>query len=305
MWIYSLKRLLIGVCVLFAISMLSFGLTNAATDPAQAIAGDGATQADIAAIRISYGFDKPVATRYLMWLKRALYGDLGESFRQKRAVVQVITERLGVTLTLGGAALGFAVLLSIPLGIFAALHPNTWVDRLAMGLALVGQAMPTFWFALLGIVVFSVGLGWLPASGVSDWRGYVLPALALGYYATPTLMRLTRSGMLEVLEADYIRTARAKGLSRTSVVVKHALRNAILPVVSVAAVQFGFMLGGSVVIETIFALPGVGYLAWESISLSDLPVVQAIVLMVAVLYVLLTLASDLLNAWLDPRVRIG
>lgn len=305
MWIYSLKRLLIGVFVLFAISMLSFGLTNAATDPAQAIAGNGATQADIEAIRVAYGFDKPVATRYLVWLKGALGGDLGESFRQKRPVVAVITERLGVTLTLGAAALTFAVLLSIPLGIFAAMRPNTWVDRLAMALALVGQAMPTFWFALLGIVIFSVGLGWLPASGVNDWRGYLLPAMALGYYATPTLMRLTRSGMLEVLEADYIRTARAKGLSRSTVVIKHALRNAILPVVSVAAVQFGFMLGGSVVIETIFALPGVGYLAWESISLSDLPVVQAIVLMVAVLYVLLTLASDILNAWLDPRVRIG
>ncbi len=305
MWIYSLKRLAIGVFVLLAISMLSFGLTNAATDPAQAIAGNGATMADIEAIRTSYGFDKPVVTRYFVWLKDAIGGDLGQSFRQKRSVVEVIVERLRVTLTLGAAALTFALVLSIPLGIFAAMRPNTWVDRVAMALALIGQAMPTFWFALLGIVIFSVGLGWLPASGVSDWRGYVLPAMALGYYATPTLMRLTRSGMLEVLEADYIRTARAKGLSRSTVVVKHALRNAILPVVSVAAVQFGFMLGGSVVIETIFALPGVGYLAWESISLSDLPVVQAIVLMVAVLYVLLTLASDILNAWLDPRIRIA
>lgn len=305
MWIYSLKRLVIGVFVMFAISMLSFGLTNAAMDPAQAIAGQGATMADIESIRTSYGFDKPVITRYVEWLKGAIGGNLGESFRQKRPVVEVIVERLPVTLKLGAAALCFALLLSLPLGILAAMRPNSWVDRLAMALALIGQAMPTFWFALLGIVIFSVGLGWLPASGVNDWRGYVLPATALGYYATPTLMRLTRSGMLEVLEADYIRTARAKGLSRGAVVIKHALRNAILPVVSVAAVQFGFMLGGSVVIETIFALPGVGYLAWESISLSDLPVVQAIVLMVAVIYVLLTLASDILNAWLDPRIRIA
>jgi len=305
MWMYSFKRVLMGVCVMFAISMLSFGLTNAATDPAQAIAGSGATAADIEAIRLAYGFDKPVVTRYVTWLRGALNGDLGESYRQKRSVVSVIMERLPVTMILGGLALCFALMLSIPLGIFAALHPNTWVDRISMALALVGQAMPTFWFALLGIVVFSVGLGWLPASGVSDWRGYVLPAMALGYYATPTLMRLTRSGMLEVLEADYIRTARAKGLSRSTVVVKHALRNAVLPVVSVAAVQFGYMLGGSVVIETIFALPGVGYLAWESISLADLPVVQAILLVVAVIYVLLTLASDILNAWLDPRVRFA
>jgi peptide/nickel transport system permease protein len=305
MWIYSLKRLLIGVFVLFAISMLSFGLTNAAMDPALAIAGQGATVADVEAIRSVYGFDKPVVTRYIEWLKDGLSGDLGESFRQKRSVVEVIIERLPVTLTLGAAALSFALLLSLPLGILAALRSNSWIDRLAMGLALIGQAMPTFWFALLGIVIFSVDLGWLPASGANSWRGYVLPAMALGYYATPTLMRLTRSGMLEVLEADYIRTARAKGLSQSAVVFKHALRNAILPVVSVAAVQFGFMLGGSVVIETIFALPGVGYLAWESISLSDLPVVQAIVLMVAVLYVVLTLASDILNAWLDPRISIA
>lgn len=305
MWLYSFKRLLIGALVLLAISVLSFALTNAATDPAQAIAGSGATVADVEAIRVAYGFDKPVVARYFDWLKHAVGGDLGQSYRQKRPVVAVILERLPVTITLGLAALAFAVVLSLPLGVLAAMHPNTWVDRIAMTLALVGQAMPTFWFSLLGIVIFSVGLGWLPASGVSDWRGFVLPAIALGYYATPTLMRLTRSGMLEVLEADYIRTARAKGLTQFTVIVKHALRNAILPVVSVAAVQFGFMLGGSVVIETIFALPGVGYLAWESISLSDLPVVQAIVLMVAVIYVGLTLASDVLNAWLDPRIRIG
>ncbi|WP_151449142.1 ABC transporter permease [Lacisediminimonas profundi] len=305
MWIYSLKRVLIGALVMLAISVLTFGLTNAAMDPAQAIAGNGATAGDVEAIRIAYGFDKPVATRYVQWLKGALSGDLGESFRQKRPVVSVIAERLPVTMVLGTAALLFAIVLALPLGIVAALRPNSWIDRFAMGLALVGQAMPTFWFALLGIVLFSVTLGWLPASGANDWKGFVLPAIALGYYAAPTLMRLTRAGMLEVLEADYIRTARAKGLSRSSVIIKHALRNAILPVVAVAAVQLGFMLGGSVVIETIFAMPGVGYLAWESISLSDLPVVQAIVLMMAVLYVLLTLASDILNAWLDPRIRIS
>lgn len=305
MWIYSLKRVLIGALVMLGISMLTFGLTNAAMDPAQAIAGSGATSADIDAIRTAYGFDKPIPTRYVKWLTAAMSGDLGESFRQKRPVIRVIAERLPVTLILGTAALTFAILISLPLGIAASLRPNSWIDRLSMALALVGQAMPTFWFALLGIVLFSVTLGWLPASGANDWKGFVLPAVALGYYAAPTLMRLTRAGMLEVLEADYIRTARAKGLSRTMVVIKHALRNAILPVVAVAAVQFGFMLGGSVVIETIFAMPGVGYLAWESISLSDLPVVQAIVLMMAVVYVLLTLASDILNAWLDPRIRIS
>lgn len=305
MLLYSLKRLFMGVLVMLSISAITFGLTNAAIDPARAIAGEGATAADVEAIRKAYRFDQPVIVRYGQWLEAALKGNLGDSFRQKRPVVQVIAERLPVTLKLGCAALLFAVLLSIPLGIVASMHPNTWIDRLAMGLALIGQAMPTFWFALLGIVLFSVTLGWLPSSGAGGWEHYVLPALALGYYAAPTLMRLTRAGMLEVLEADYIRTARAKGLSRSTVIIKHALRNAILPVVAVAAVQFGFMLGGSVVIESIFAMPGVGYLAWESISLSDLPVVQAIVLMVACFYVVLTLAADILTAWLDPRIRVA
>jgi peptide/nickel transport system permease protein len=220
-------------------------------------------------------------------------------------VVDIILERLPVTLKLGGLAFLFAVLLSVPLAIAAALRPNSWVDRLALTLALFGQAMPTFWFALLGIVIFSVNLQWLPASGSGTLKHFVLPAIALGYYAAPTIMRLTRAGMMDVLSSDYIRTARAKGLLEPTVVWKHALRNAILPVVSVAAVQLGFMLGGSVVIETIFAMQGVGYLAWESISLSDLPVAQAIVLMISLVYIVLTVAADALNAWLDPRIRIG
>jgi peptide/nickel transport system permease protein len=305
MLMYSFKRFVIGLLVMLAISIIAFSLTNTALDPARAIAGEGAAAVDVAAVRVAYGFDRPVLARYAEWLSAAVQGDFGESYRQKRAVFQIIAERLSVTLTLGCAALVFAVLLSLPLGIMAALRPNSWVDRLAMGLALLGQAMPTFWFALLGIVIFSVTLGWLPASGSDDWKNFIMPAVALGYYAAPTLMRLTRAGMIEVLEADYIRTARAKGLSRRTVIIKHALRNAILPVVSVAAVQFGFMLGGSVVIETVFAMQGVGYLAWESISTSDLPVVQAIVLMVAMFYILLTVGSDILNAWIDPRIRIA
>jgi peptide/nickel transport system permease protein len=305
MLMYSFKRFVIGLLVMLAISIIAFSLTNTALDPARAIAGEGAAAVDVAAVRVAYGFDRPVLARYAEWLSAAVQGDFGESYRQKRAVLQIIAERLSVTLTLGCAALVFAVLLSLPLGIMAALRPNSWVDRLAMGLALLGQAMPTFWFALLGIVIFSVTLGWLPASGSDDWKNFIMPAVALGYYAAPTLMRLTRAGMIEVLEADYIRTARAKGLSRRTVIIKHALRNAILPVVSVAAVQFGFMLGGSVVIETVFAMQGVGYLAWESISTSDLPVVQAIVLMVAMFYILLTVGSDILNAWIDPRIRIA
>jgi peptide/nickel transport system permease protein len=174
-----------------------------------------------------------------------------------------------------------------------------------LAIALFGQAMPTFWLALLGILVFSVLLGWLPASGSDTARQFILPAVTLAVYAVPPILRLTRSGMIEVLRADYIRTARAKGLRRPRVLMKHALRNAIVPVVSVASVQFGALLGGSVVTETIFAMHGIGYLAWEAISNDDLPVVQALILITAFFYVILTLLADLLNAWLDPRIRLG
>jgi len=302
---YAARRLVMGLLVMFVVSILAFILTNVATDPARAIAGPGATEADVAAVRKAYRFDRPVARRYLEWLSQTARGNLGESYRQKRPVGEVLAERLPVTLALGCAALLFAIALSLPLGIAGALRPNSWADQAATVLALLGQAMPTFWFALLGIVIFSVNLQWLPASGSDTWTCFILPAVALGYYAAPTMMRLTRAGMVDVLDADYIRTARAKGLRAGSVVFKHALRNAILPVVSVAAVQFGFMLGGSVVIETIFAMQGVGYLAWESITQADLPVVQAIVVMTTTFYVVLTLAADFLNAWLNPRIRVG
>ena len=208
---------------------------------------------------------------------------------------------MGVTMTLGVCALAFAVFLAIPLGVLAAIRPNTWIDRVALTISVMGQAMPAFWFGLVMIIFFGVMLRWLPISGSGTWKHYVMPAIALGYYAAPAFMRLTRAGMLEVLASDYIRTARAKGLRSGSVLFKHALRNAIIPVVSLAAVQFGFMLGGSIVIETVFALHGIGYLAWESIGRADLPVVQAIVLLLSLFYVVLTFLSDILNAFLDPR----
>ena len=217
----------------------------------------------------------------------------------------LVAERMPTTMILGAAALSFALLLSIPLGVVAALKPNSWVDRLTLTIAVVGQAMPTFWFALLLMFFFGVTLKLLPISGGDTWQHFILPSIALGYYATPAIMRLTRSGMLEVLESDYIRTARAKGLKNTSVLFKHALRNAVAPVVALAAVQLGFMLGGSVVIETIFALNGLGYLAWEAISHNDFPVVQAVVLLISLVYIVLTLLADVANAWLDPRIRIG
>jgi peptide/nickel transport system permease protein len=300
---FIFRRAAVGVLVLMAVAILTFALTNAAVDPARAIAGDSATADDIQTIRELYGFNQPLHVQFLAWAQDIMSGDLGQSYRQRRPVSEVVFERLPVTMMLGATAFVLAVIVAIPLGILAGLRPNSWLDRCALTIAVLGQAIPNFWLALMGIVIFSVQLRLLPASGSATWQSFVLPSVALAYYAMPTLMRLTRAGMIDTLQSDYIRTARAKGLRQSQVVLKHALRNAILPLVSVSAVQLGMMLGGSVVIETIFAMQGIGYLAWESITMSDPPVVQAIVLIIASFYVLLTLAADIINAWLDPRLR--
>lgn len=300
---FLFSRLLLACAVAVAISIAAFALLHALGDPAIAIAGEGATSADIAAVRVQYGFDRPLPAQYMEWVGRVAHGDFGESFYYHRPVSSLIAEHLPATLRLGACSIVFALLLAFPLGIAAALRPNSWVDRLCLGLAVFGQAMPSFWLGLLLILGFAVRWPVLPASGSDTWLHFVMPTVVLGYYATPALMRLTRAGVIEVMESDYIRTARAKGMLPSTVLFKHALRNAIIPVVSLAAVQFGFMLSGSIVTETVFALNGLGYLAWGAISRVDLPVVQMIILTFSAFYIVLTLAADLLNAWLDPRIR--
>lgn len=300
---YIAKRLVIGILVMVVLSIITFFLTNVASDPARAIAGANATAEDVESIRQSYGFDRPLTDRYFDWLAGVVQGDLGVSYRERRPVISIIAERLPVTLQLGLISFLVALLLSVPLGIWAALRQNSWIDRSVLGLALIGQAMPTFWLALIGIVVFSVNLRWLPVSGSGTWKHFVMPSVVLALYALPVLLRLTRAGMIEVLQSDFIRTARAKGLKPHTVIFKHALRNAVLPLVAVAAVQLGYLLGGSVIIETIFAMRGVGFLAWESIKAADMPIVQAIVLVMSVIYVVLTTIADIINGWLDPRLR--
>jgi peptide/nickel transport system permease protein len=302
---YTFKRFSLAVLVALTVSFVTFMLLRFSGDPAAALAGVNATPKEIEFVRVKYGLDRPVVIQYAAWAKRALQGDFGESNYFNQPVEAIIGGRLTVTMTLGGCALAFAVLLAVPMGVLAAVRPNTWIDRMALTISVIGQAMPSFFFGLILIIVFGVVLRWLPISGSDSWRHFVLPSIALGYYATPAIMRLTRSGMLEVLASDYIRTAKAKGLRSGSVLFKHALRNAIIPVVSLLAVQFGFMLGGSLVIETIFAINGVGFLGYESIARADLPMVQAIVLIVSMFYVVLTFLSDLLNAFLDPRIRVG
>jgi peptide/nickel transport system permease protein len=303
MLVFLLRRFTVAILVALTVLTLSFLLTRLSGDLAISIAGPNATQADVDLIRRAYGLDRPVTQQYFDWLIRAVQGDFGESFFFKDRVANLIAHRLPVTLTLGLVGLLIALVIALPLGIIAAVREGSWADRAVMLVALVGQAMPSFWLGLILMVVLGLNLGWLPISGTGSWEYYVMPGIVLAFSAIPSLMRLTRSGMIEALASDYIRTARAKGLSRLSILVKHGFRNAAIPVVSIAAVQLGFMLGGSIVIETVFAMHGVGYLAWESISKNDFPVVQAVILVLALIYIGLTLLADLLNAVLDPRLR--
>ncbi len=304
MLLYTVKRLLLALLVAVTVSVVSFTLLRLSGDLAAAVAGEAASSEDIEFLRKQYGLDRPVIVQYLDWARAALTGDFGQSFYFNQPVSHLISARLSTTMTLGACALGFALIFAIPLGVVAALKPNTWIDRTALTFSVFGQALPTFWFALMMIILFGVMLRWLPITGSETWAHFVMPSIALGYYAMPAFMRLTRAGMLDVMASDYIRTARAKGLRTGTVLFKHALRNAVIPVVSLAAVQFGFMLGGSIVIETIFALHGIGDLALKSIARADFPTVQAIVLILSLFYVVLTFLADLLNAFLDPRIRV-
>jgi peptide/nickel transport system permease protein len=302
---YTLKRIGLAALVAIAVSAVAFLLLRASGDVAVALAGEGASAESVEAIRQAYGLDRPLLAQYFEWMGKTLRGDFGESLYFKTDVLALVADKMPTTAWLALFSLVFALAISLPLGILAALYPNSLVDRLCLALAVLGQALPNFFFALVLIMVFAVGLQLLPVSGSESWENFVLPSVALGYYVAPPFMRLVRAGMIEVLASDYIRTARAKGLSGASIVLKHALRNALVPVVALAAVQLGLLLGGSVVIETVFALDGLGYLAYQSISHLDLPVTQAIVTLLSFIYVGLTLAADLVNAWLDPRIRMG
>lgn len=321
---YLSRRLLIALLVAFTVSIVGFALLRLSGDLAAVLAGEDASAADIARIARQYGLDRPFYVQYFDWLFSALQGDLGQSLFTHEPVWEMITSRLGITVQLAFLALFFGLLIAIPLGVLAAVKANTWADRSALFVAVMGQATPNFWLALILIYVFGVWwrqasvlgvklaeikifgvqLSGLPISGGDTWLHFVMPVITLATFVMPSIMRVTRTGMIEVLNSDYVRAARAKGLSPGKVLFKHALRNAILPVVSLAAVQLGFLLSGSVIIESIFALNGVGYLAFQSIVRIDFPVVQSILVILACSYIVLTLLADLINAKLDPRVRL-
>ena len=295
---FFVRRLIIALCVAITVSIIGFSLLRLSGDLASVLAED------IARIAINYGLDRPFYIQYLDWVTSALRGDLGRSLFTSEPVSELIMDRIGVTGGLAISALILALLVAVPLGVLAAVKANTWWDRAALIFSVAGQATPNFWLALIFILVFAVQLRWVPVSGSGSIAHFILPVVTLAVSIMPSTMRLTRAGMMEVLSSDYVRTARAKGLSPFKVLFKHALRNAILPVVSLAAVQLGFLLGGSVIVESIFALNGIGYLAFQSIVRVDFPVVQSILVFLSCAYIVLTLLSDLINAKLDPRVQL-
>ena len=302
---FLLHRLYISILVAITVSVIAFSLLRLSGDLAAELAGEDASEEEIALIAKQYGLDRPLYIQYFSWAGNALTGDLGRSLFTNEPVAEMIFDRLGVTVKLAFYSIILGLVLAIPLGVLASIKPNTWIDRMSLGLAVFGQAIPNFFFALLLILVFGVQLRWLPISGNDSFIHFIMPTLTLGIGVMPQFMRLTRTGMLDVLDSDFIRTARAKGLNPMKVLFKHALRNAILPIVSLMAVVLGFLLGGTVIIESIFALNGVGFLAFESIIRQDFPVVQSIVFILSLSYILLTLFSDLINAQLDPRIRLG
>jgi peptide/nickel transport system permease protein len=285
--------------------MISFFLLFLNTDPALILLPPEAEMKDIETFKKQMGLDRPILIQYGDFLQKAVFhGDFGQSLVAKVPALQLIAERLPATLQLAVAVMIFVNLVSIPAGIISAVRRYSLADNLATFVALVGQAMPLYWFGIMLIIIFGVWLHWLPISGSGSLAHLVLPAITLGSWMLPINMRLVRSGMLDVLNQDYIRTARAKGLTERKVLIKHAFRNAAVPLITILGMQIGLLLGGAVVTETVFAWPGMGRLAVDSIRVGDYPVVQAVVVVFAFFVIIANLLADILAALIDPRIRL-
>jgi len=308
---YVAKRIIQVIPTLFFVILTAFLLMKLIPgDPAMILLGPQARAEDIARFRQQLGLDRPLPVQFLIYLKRVLTGDLGTSLVYRQSVLSLILERLPVTITLSLCALVIAVSIGIPAGVMAAMKHNSFIDLLVTILALMGLSIPIFWFGMMLIIVFSLELGWLPAVGLGDpskglWdvvSHFILPSLALGILSTGTIARFTRSSMLEVLNQDYIRTAYAKGLRRSLILYRHALRNALVPVITVIGLQLGNLLAGAVLTETVFALPGLGKLMVDGIFGRDYMLVQGEVLFTAILYIFVNLAVDIAYAFINPKI---
>lgn len=299
---YTLRRLLQFCIVLLVLSALVFALLHMSGNPAALLLPANATAEQVEQMSHHLGLDEPIHVQYFRYLANLLRGDLGTSYRMNMPVTRLIAIYLPNTLTLAGLSILFATLASLVLGISAALRRDTYIDLIATLGATVGQSMPTFWLAILLLLLFGVKLKWLPVSGIGGWDHYILPMLTMGWYSTAFLTRVIRSNMLEVLSADYVQVARSKGLPERKVVLRHAFRNALLPVVTIWGLQLGTLLMGSVVTETVFAWPGVGRLSAESVLGRDYPVVLGLILVYGAVFSFLNVCVDLSYALLDPRV---
>ncbi|WP_320203158.1 ABC transporter permease [Agrobacterium rosae] len=301
---YIARRLGLALLVMLTISFMSFVMLKMSGDLAISLAGEGSGADYVDFLRKTYGWDKPLPVQYWNWLVKALHGDVGTSFYYGSPVMALIAERLPATLSLGAMAIVMALAIAIPLGMAGGRAPGGVIDRIAQFVALLGVSTPIFWLSFLLILVLGIQFAVLPISGGGSVRHLLMPAMALAFYSMPAIIRISRAGMIDVMRSDYIRTARAKGLRPWQIYLQHALRNTLVPVVAVASVQFGFLLGGSVVVENIFAIHGIGYLTWEAINQNDYPVVQAALLAVSAAYVVLTLLADIVNMMIDPRIRL-
>jgi peptide/nickel transport system permease protein len=302
---YCVRRVLLAVPVLLGVATLVFSLIHLVPgDPAQAMLGDGAAPQDVAELRVSLGLDQPLLTQYGSFLRHALGGDLGKSFRTGQPVTTMIAERVPATAELAVAAMIVAIAIAIPLGVVAAVWRGTAIDYGAMTFALAGVSIPNFWLGPLLAIVFAVELGWLPVSGRGTVANLVLPAISLGLALAAILARMTRASLLDELNELYVRAARARGVSAAGAITSHALRNSLLPLLTIIALQFGAVLTGAVITETIFAWPGIGRLLIQSIGFRDYPVVQGCILLIAVTYVTVNLVTDVMYGVLDPRIRL-
>ena len=309
---YIIKRLILLIPILFLVTLISFSLLFIIPgDPAETILtgpGGGADPKAVEEFRIKMGLDKPIYIQYFTWLESILHGNLGYSYLSKRPVIETILSSFHATLKLAIVSLIISLMISIPIGIISAIKQYSAIDNVSMAGALLGVSMPNFWQGLLLILLFAVTLGWLPVAGYGDHgdlEHIILPAITLGTSSAAITTRLMRSTMLETINQDYIQAARAKGLSERVVIGKHALKNALIPVVTMIGLNFGYLLDGSVVVETIFAWPGIGLLMVESIYLRDYPMIQGCILFVAIIFIFVNLMVDILYTYLDPRIRYG
>jgi ABC-type dipeptide/oligopeptide/nickel transport system permease component len=301
---YLTKRLLLAIPVLLGVSIVVFTMIRLIPgDPAQLMAGQAATEQVVREIRETLGLDRPLIVQYAIFLRNAAQGDLGHSLFNRAPVTEELALRFPRTLRLGVASMLVAAAIGIPAGILSATRHLTWVDSLVMVVALAGVSIPVFWLGLNLILIFAVRLHWLPAIGHETWAHLILPAVTLGTASAAIIARMTRSAMLEVLRQDYVRTARAKGVAEPGVIGRHALRNALIPVVTVVGLQLGTLLGGAVLTETVFAWPGVGRLLVDAVLARDYPIIQGTVLLITTTFVLLNVGVDMLYAVLDPRIR--